>query len=99
MQCVVCGKEIDKPSYIGGVCSHSCLIKQYWQEVLDDSAIIINGECYHIGKKNTNFRGFGGKKYTILFNDGIKITTTNLWHNGKIPEEFLVPDNAKFISK
>lgn len=43
-------------------------------------------------------RGYNGQKFTIKFFDGRKITTTNLWCQGKIPEHFrkTLPDNAEF---
>ena len=55
-----------------------------------------------IGDENSvspsSFRGYGGKKFIILFDNGGRIITTNLWHQGTIPkwfEEYL-PDNAVF---
>lgn len=91
MQCVVCGKEFTDKVYDGTVCSTHCYLKRYWEETLDTFAIIIDGNCYHIdGRVNS-------KNVTILFDDGIKMVTSHLILDGKIPEEFLVPDNAKFI--
>jgi len=45
------------------------------------------------------FRGFGGRKFVIEWDDGRRMSTTNLWHQGRIPEFFWdrLPDNAKFI--
>lgn len=91
MKCSICGKETNTFMYANNICSNDCFSKYFWTKVLDDKAIIIDGYCYHIGKESN------GKKYTILFNDGIKMTTSNLWSNGKIPEKFMKPDNAKFI--
>lgn len=73
--------------------------KQHWGETLDKNAVIIDGECYHIGDENAHpcFRGFGGDKFVIKFNNGKTVTTTNLWHNGTIPKELNVKDNAKFV--
>ena len=84
MNCQVCGKEIKK---------------QFWNEVLDNNAIIINGNCYHVDNEDSTscFRGFGGRPFTIKMNDGKIIHTTNLWHHGTIPKEFYKGDNAEFI--
>lgn len=44
------------------------------------------------------FRGFGGRRFRIRYKDGTIVTTTNLWHNGVVPENFrhLLPVNAEF---
>ena len=85
--------------------------KKYWEDILDDEAIIIDGHCFHILPENTiGTKGFSGAKFKIeLFDrfdmgDGTgeailviaKRETTNLWHNGKIPKELNVKDNARF---
>lgn len=46
-----------------------------------------------------SFRGYGGAKFVIKFNDGRVVTTTNLWCQGDIPREFreVLPDNATFL--
>lgn len=79
--------------------------QQFWLEQLDGGAIIINGQCYHVGDENTRgMRGFGGDKFTIEFtrntaryNRGQTITTTNLWHNGRVPSWCNMTDNARFV--
>ena len=73
--------------------------KKFWTETLDDDAIIIEQECYHVGpeKSDSYFRGFGGAKFTILLMSGETVVTTNLWNNGHVPDEFYKGDNAKFI--
>lgn len=47
--------------------------------------------------KNDKFKGFGGAKTKITFNDGRIIECDNLWYQGKIPQRFwkAMPDNAK----
>ena len=47
MKCQVCGKEIKK-QYTTGTCSKKCFQEQFWNEVLDNNAIIIDGNCYHV---------------------------------------------------
>ena len=46
------------------------------------------------------FLGFGGQRFDIEFLDGRRMTSTNLWCNGHIPERFKsrLPDNARFLS-
>ncbi len=42
--------------------------------------------------------GHGGAEFEILFDDGRRVTTTNLWAGGLIPAHFRgrLPDNATF---
>lgn len=92
-------------NYKNDFCSRQCITADFWVEKIeiknDDDVARINGEHYVIGdeKDNGGFRGFDGRKFTILFFDGRYVTTTNLWFNGVIPESFrkLLPDNAKFM--
>lgn len=95
MKCPVCGKEVEDMMYTEA-CSTACFRKAFWQEALDDTAIIINGNCYHIAPAQGTFKGFGGGKFHIIFNDGREVITTNLWHNGAIPEEYKKENNARF---
>lgn len=98
MKCIVCGKEFEQRMFADDICSQECFKEYFWTQVLDKSAIVIDGYCYHAGNSNSTFKGFGGREFTILFNDGIRMTTNNLWCNGKIPEKLLIPDNAKFVN-
>ena len=62
---------------------------------------IIGGNHWMIGYEGPSiFRGMGGRRYIILFNDGRLVETTNLWHQGLIPTEFrtLLLDNAVFVA-
>lgn len=95
-KCLHCGIE---PIAKWGMCS-GCA---FWQSQLDadkkrpNDFAIINGTHYRIGDENERYdRGFGGQKFTIKFNDGRVVVTTNLWHQGPIPESWrnLMPDNA-----
>ena len=102
MKCCICGKEIEESFYGNAIlCSSNCYNEHFWQTTLDDSAVIINQVCYHIGKENSTdpFRGFGGRKFKIQMNDGKIIETDNLWCGGDIPDSHRdrMPDNAKFI--
>ena len=103
MKCVICGKEIEKSQYSNKVlCSTECFHIDFWNDCLDDEAIIIDGECYHDGgKKPSSYRGFLGFDvcvFHIEMNNGKTITTNNLWYNGVVPKERNIQDNARFIT-
>lgn len=105
MNCVICGKEIEKSMFTNKpLCSSECFQIDFWNdnvEAKDKPRIArIKGEQYYIGKENQNgFRGFCGRKFCIRFLDGREVVTTNLWYNGVIPEDFKerLSDNAEFI--
>lgn len=67
----------------------------------DPKRVIVNHNAYYIGDESSKslFRGYGGRKFHIKFFDGREVVTTNLWHNGEVPEEYYsrIPDNAIFI--
>lgn len=102
MRCIICGKEVEKSMYSNAVlCSSKCFHENFWDECLDETAIIVKGECYHDGGMKPasyqGFLGFGGSYFKIKMNDGRIIETNNLWYNGEIPKERNIEDNAKFI--
>ena len=102
MKCVICGKEIEKSMYSHKViCSSECFSVDFWNETLDDTAIIVDGVCYHDGgmKHNeyTGFLGHAGRYFKIEMTDGRIIETNNLWYNGEVPKERNIDDNARFI--
>ena len=82
--------------------------KKFWSDQLaydkeqsNHTVAIINGHHYVIGPEDDTkkcARGFGGDKFVIRFFDGTEVTTTNLWYQGQIPNEFaeLFPNNADF---
>ena len=84
-----------------------CFDCYFWEEKLlikDNPEVArINGSHYIIAPDNPNsyFKGFGGAKFIIQFNDGRLVTTHNLWWQGTIPKHFkkLLPDNAIFITE
>ena len=107
--CECCGKSFRKrllpDAYLGNHC-HDCsfwLKKQYLGEEDKERQAIIDGTHYMYMVTNEDeylvFRGFGGREFHILFDDGREVRTTNLWVQGEIPQEFrpLLPDNAMFI--
>lgn len=81
-----------------------CFSCNFWiekVEIRDKSRVArINGHYYQISSiwGAGAFRGFGGQKSVILFHDGRRVKTTNLWHQGEIPVRFRerLPNNAKF---
>lgn len=96
--CQVCGKLIEKSMYSGSIiCSDECFDKNFWDETLDEDAIIINGTCYHVDDEDEILKGHCGRKYHIEMNDGRTFYTTNLWCNGDVPEDRHIEDNARFI--
>lgn len=98
MTCVVCGNEIEKSCYINKVlCSGKCFLENFWNECLDDEAIIIDGKCFHDGGKTECDKGFGGKRFKIKMSDGRIIETDNLRYNGTVPKERKIKDNARFL--
>lgn len=68
--------------------------------------IICGGERYYIGCEDTpargRGRGFGGDTFYIRYLDSNKVVkSTNLYHNGDVPERWKgrLPDTVEFISK
>ena len=110
MKCRICGSEIDHETYICGqemVDRQLCFTCNHWQNQLeadkergDYKWAVIDGGHYVIAPEDekTRFRGFGGQKFIIIFEDGTVVRTTNLWFQGHIPEEWKsqFPDNAVF---
>lgn len=80
----------------------TCNHWEEWAEKKDNPRIArIDHNHYYIESESAGklFRGFAGHRFKILFNDGREVVTTNLWHQGEIPEHFWekLPDNAKFV--
>lgn len=79
------------------------LEKVRWRESGDPTAVVTKDyRHYRIGVESGTpaFRGFGGHKFTVRFHDGREVETTNLWHQGTVPERFrhrLTP-NAELTS-
>jgi hypothetical protein len=81
-----------------------CFSCNFWQNIVNrgtqPNCVIIDGNHFWISKDEpqtpTNWLGFGGRKFTIRFNDGRVVTTQNMWHEGSIPQHFReqLPDNA-----
>ena len=99
--CRVCGKEF-KNGYTSYDCSEECFLQTYWDDVLDEDAIIIDGVCYHDGgRKPPDYQGFlghAGRRFIIEKNDGTIIDTNNLWYNAPVPANLYTGNNARFIT-
>lgn len=112
MKCKICGKEFDATHFVDDV-EHQmkencmCFTCNFWRDMLEEDAkrpphthCMIDGTHYVIGDEDSKsyFRGFGGARFQIEFNDGHRVVTTNLWCQGN-PEGYWkekFPDNAKF---
>ena len=57
--------------------------------------VIFHQKKFHIGSENSHHKekGYGGQLFTIRFNDGFIVETTNLNDCGKCN----LPDNAEFV--
>jgi hypothetical protein len=81
--------------------------REFWAEKRDpdirDSlrTVRVNGTHFRIGPEDKDargMRGFGGAKFIIMFHDGRRVVSTNLWCQGTIPKPLRgeLPDNAEF---
>lgn len=112
MKCKICGKEEDPSRFGFGVKDElekecHCFECHFWASRLEEdknlpphTVCMIDGGHYIIEDENdkSHFRGFGGDKFVIKFNDGTEVTTTNLWYQGK-PQGYWkekFPNNANF---
>lgn len=110
VDCRICG-ETTQATYTDEVKNEMvdqelCFTCLFWTKKVaeknDPTHFVCNGDHYVIGpvvNYSLNCRGFGGRKFVIQFNDGRQVTTTNLWHQGKVPDRFIseLPDTAIFI--
>lgn len=101
MKCKVCGKEITS--------GELCFECHFWQNMLEEDSkrpphtvCMIDGSHYVIvpDDNNSKFLGFGGAEFQIEFNDGFKVVTHNLWHQGEPSSDWIdkFPNNARFES-
>lgn len=81
-------------------CDHFLRLLEEWPT----KSLRIDGGHYIVGPEtpsNKTFRGFGGQCFRIERFTGERIVTTNLWHQGTIPEHLRerMPDNARFVKE
>ena len=103
MKCKHCSGKIETnlTNLVPGMC-HTCT---YWMEkvAMKDYMEIarVNGQHYSIGPENVGpfMRGCGGRQFDFKFHDGREVTSTNVWCQGTIPDNFkeLLPDNAVIV--
>ena len=106
--CNICGKQENPGKFVEESAkdiqrTNLCFECLFWKaktSIRDRLNVArIDGDHFIINESDTvSKRGFDGRKFTIKFFDGREITTTNLWHQGKIPEHFrkALEDNAEF---
>lgn len=87
------------------VMEHEEFIVRFWEEkvawLTRSDVARIDGDHYIVGAEDApnSMRGYGGRKFGIKFNDGRVVITTNLWHQGTIPEAWRekLPNNAVWL--
>ena len=100
----------------GAVCSSDCYTEMYWLEKVEwsldcrtseqEPVFRSKGLHYVIGAEDAEmtFRGYAGQRHFIYYMSGPfagqLFTTTNLWGQGRIPENFSneLPDNARILT-
>jgi hypothetical protein len=108
--CKECGKHEDgtwNPEHTQKLRERSlCFTCDYWQDYVDVAAHPVDGKrCVRtpdgihqtIGDENASgSRGHGGRRFVIVFDDGRRVESTNVWWQGPIPEHFRarLPPNA-----
>lgn len=110
--CRCCGRifstHFEKETKANLIRKNVCFTCNFWQEYVEERDTPryarIGGCHYAVGPENNDhpsFRGFGGRRSKIRWNDGREVVTTNLWFQGQIPERFRaeLPDNAVFVSE
>ena len=110
MKCPTCNKEIGTGSFISsdersmkenGECFECDIWRKSLEKLNNPETAIIDGTFYSIGDEDSKspFRGFGGARFQIEFNDGRRVITTNLWCGGDISKYWrdnFYKDNARF---
>lgn len=112
-KCKICGAEVDSDRYVEDTRKEleehqMCFYCNFWRDMLEKDAkrpphtwCVIDGTHYTIepDEPGSYFQGFGGREFTIEFNDGTTVTTHNLWCQNEPGEHWKdkFPDNAKFV--
>lgn len=73
-----------------------CFNCNFWLEYSESdrdnltAVVTHNSRHYVIGREDAGMwgRGYDGRPWTVRFLDGRVVQTTNLWHQGQIPERF-----------
>lgn len=80
-----------------------CFLCLFWTQLIEGDRtnfFVANGHHYQVFAEDAKgARGFGGRQWAIYPNAGGRIMTTNLWHQGEIPERFRerLPDDCTIM--
>jgi len=107
--CGICGEADSPDNWLGNVLEEDlCFSCSFWvrhiYEYRNGKKVVIDGNMYSVGvevRERFAFKGFGGRQFEIQMKDsGKSFITSNLWHNGQVPDRFRekLPDNAVFIT-
>ena len=113
IKCKICGKEEDVSHWTNTdemIKHQMCFHCNFWREKkeIDENSdyhtwAMINGTHYYLNPHTDHyFKGFGGRKFRIRFNDGFETVCDNLWCQGEPPEGYWreqFPDNATFVDE
>lgn len=102
IECVECGKVIDfyyvKETDDKMRERQMCFKDNFWADLLERDQtgeyVAVVSEKYghfipgHEDDSPNSSRGFGGAKVLIKFHTGIEVESTNMWHQGEIPEHW-----------
>ena len=110
-ECCNCGHLQIRGSYVkemeAVLGAHAmCFTCNHWREWDENHArqpdrfIVVDGIAYYIAPPSSDpmrFKGHGGTKFRVVFNDGSTAETSNLWCNGDISAEWRerLPDTAR----
>lgn len=110
--CIICAASFTKSraSYRSyPLCSQQCFTANFWLEKVvwhhngdktEDGRRVarINGEHYILGVGKGLARGYGGRRFEIIFNTGETVICNDLWSQGTIPPAFkeVLQDNARW---
>lgn len=102
-KCIWCKHKFYKRKYQPD--NNLCQSCQHWADLAmnkDNQEVVrYKGQHYIVGEQEADYKGMGGQKFIIKFDDGRTIETDNLWHQGNIPESWLeiLSNNATIILK
>jgi len=94
-----CGQLENPEKYMKGIITDKCFNCQFWYDVIKekDKHIIVNRDdgrhAYCPGDETqsgpSQWRGFGGAGFRFVDLRTLQVvTSTNLWHRGRIPDRF-----------
>lgn len=111
--CKICGVEEDTERWINGKeleAHQMCITCNHWREQVEldknergEHGYAIFEGIHYVLSPHTDaqvFRGFGGRKFTMKFNDGHETVCDNVWCQGVIPEGYWreqMPDNIVYM--